>query len=105
MFAYLGGTTESPQKMHPGDTEFKQTEGYPMKRLLIAAPAAALALLLAIPAYAANASTSPKDDNPPDSVSVEVATVNGSGCKNGTAHSFVDDDRRSFLVFYENYFA
>ncbi|WP_131743250.1 DUF4360 domain-containing protein [Actinomadura roseirufa] len=41
----------------------------------------------------------------PDGVSVEVVTVNGSGCPAGTASASVSEDRTAFSVTYDDFLA
>ncbi|CCH33324.1 DUF4360 domain-containing protein [Actinosynnema sp. NPDC047251] len=48
----------------------------------------------------------PGDDAPPPGVIyVKLLTVNGSGCKPGTAAVAVSDDRQAFTVSYSDYLA
>ncbi|MFC5800848.1 DUF4360 domain-containing protein [Streptomyces formicae] len=42
---------------------------------------------------------------PPDKIVIEVATVNGSGCKQGTAAVAVSPDNTAFTVTYSDYLA
>lgn len=65
---------------------------------LLAATSVALTLLAA-PTAAAAASAAPA----PDSVTVAVQTVNGSGCKAGSAHVRTASDKSSFAVYYDDY--
>lgn len=68
--------------------------------MLNAMAATGLALsLLSAPAIAPN--TSP----PPDKITVDVATVNGSGCPAGTAAVAVASDNTAFTVTYSDYLA
>ncbi|MFI8093637.1 DUF4360 domain-containing protein [Streptomyces sp. NPDC086080] len=69
--------------------------------LLMSAAAAAL-LTAAIPAH--NPSTS-FEDPPPDKIVIKVATVNGSGCPQGTAAVAVSADNTAFTVTYSDYLA
>ncbi|WP_242910913.1 DUF4360 domain-containing protein [Actinomadura terrae] len=64
--------------------------------IALAAPLA-LAALTAAPASAAPAI--------PDGVTVEVATVNGSGCPKGTSAVVISEDRTAFTVSYSDYHA
>ncbi|GHF28886.1 hypothetical protein GCM10010218_07550 [Streptomyces mashuensis] len=65
--------------------------------------AGALAALLATPLATHNPSviTNP----PPDKIVIEVATVNGSGCRAGTAAVAVSPDNTAFTVTYSDYLA
>ncbi|MFD7229691.1 DUF4360 domain-containing protein [Streptomyces sp. NPDC059881] len=42
---------------------------------------------------------------PPDKIVIEVATVNGSGCRQGTAAVAVSPDNTAFTVTYSDYLA
>ncbi|UGY92953.1 DUF4360 domain-containing protein [Streptomyces gobiensis] len=44
-------------------------------------------------------------DPPPDKIVIEVATVNGSGCRQGTAAVAVAQDNTAFTVTYSDYLA
>jgi len=67
--------------------------------MISAISAAAMALSLVSPAPAAD--TSP----PPDRITVNVVTVNGSGCKAGTAAVAVSPDNTAFTVTYSDFLA
>ncbi|MGW2558324.1 DUF4360 domain-containing protein [Streptomyces sp. NPDC001514] len=43
--------------------------------------------------------------SPPDKIAIEIATVNGSGCKQGTAAVAVSADNTAFTVTYSEYLA
>ncbi|MFV0136183.1 DUF4360 domain-containing protein [Streptomyces sp. HMX87] len=45
------------------------------------------------------------DDPPPDRIVIKVATVNGSGCPQGTAAVAVSGDNTAFTVTYSDYLA
>ena len=45
------------------------------------------------------------DDPPPDKIVIKVATVNGSGCPQGTAAVAVSEDNTAFTVTYSDYLA
>jgi len=62
--------------------------------------AAALALSAVLTAPAANAAS-----DVPDFVTIDVVTVNGSGCPAGTAAVAAADDRTAFTVTYSQYLA
>ncbi|MFF4252137.1 DUF4360 domain-containing protein [Streptomyces sp. NPDC001663] len=69
--------------------------------LLLSGAAAAL-LATALPAQ----TSSPVVDNPPpDKIVIDVATVNGSGCPQGTAAVAVSPDNTAFTVTYSQYLA
>lgn len=59
----------------------------------------------ALPAQAATPGTSVILDPPPDKIVIEVATVNGSGCPQGTAAVAVSEDNTAFTVTYSDYLA
>lgn len=44
-------------------------------------------------------------DPPPDKIVIKVATVNGSGCPQGTAAVAVSPDNTAFTVTYSDYLA
>ena len=62
--------------------------------------AAALALSAVLTAPAAHAAP-----DVPDFVTIDVVTVNGSGCPAGTAAVAASDDRTAFTVTYSDYLA
>ncbi|MGP4022663.1 DUF4360 domain-containing protein [Actinomadura sp. 3N407] len=66
-----------------------------------AAAALALAAVTAAPASASGSFRVPG----PDGVTIEIATVNGSGCPEGTAAVAVSDDKEAFTVTYSDYMA
>ncbi|MFE0509963.1 DUF4360 domain-containing protein [Streptomyces sp. NPDC058964] len=69
--------------------------------LLLSGAVAAL-LTTALPAQ----NSSPVfDDPPPDKIVIDVATVNGSGCPQGTAAVAVSPDNTAFTVTYSDYLA
>lgn len=72
-----------------------------MSRALIAggATAAIVASLLAVQNAAAVSVA------PPDKITIDVATVNGSGCRPGTAATAVSEDNTAFTVTYSEYLA
>ena len=71
-------------------------------RNVIAAAGVAASLLVPSAAFAA----APEDaDAAPRQVSIEVASVNGSGCPNGRASVLLSEDRESFLLTAPAYFA
>ncbi|MFD5650764.1 DUF4360 domain-containing protein [Streptomyces sp. NPDC127039] len=45
------------------------------------------------------------EDPPPDKIVIKVATVNGSGCPQGTAAVAVSEDNTAFTVTYSDYLA
>ncbi|GCB49720.1 DUF4360 domain-containing protein [Streptomyces sp. NL15-2K] len=45
------------------------------------------------------------DDPPPDKIVIKVATVNGSGCPQGTTAVAVSEDNTAFTVTYSDYLA
>ncbi|MEU9730284.1 DUF4360 domain-containing protein [Streptomyces sp. NPDC048002] len=73
-----------------------------MKRGLLLSGAALAALVsTALPANAAD----PFDNPPPDKIIIKVATVNGSGCPQGTTAVAVSEDNTAFTVTYSEYLA
>ncbi|MGH1554062.1 DUF4360 domain-containing protein [Streptomyces sp. NBC_01622] len=66
----------------------------------------AVAALLATALPSAQHSSSPVfDDPPPDKIVINVATVNGSGCPQGTTAVAVSEDNTAFTVTYSAYLA
>ncbi len=47
----------------------------------------------------------PGDTPPPDHITIDVVTVNGSGCRAGTAAVAVSPDNKAFTVTYSEYMA
>ncbi|MFD8915629.1 DUF4360 domain-containing protein [Streptomyces sp. NPDC059575] len=70
--------------------------------LLLSGAVAAL-LTTALPAHAPSSSV--LDNPPPDKIVIDVATVNGSGCPQGTAAVAVSPDNTAFTVTYSDYLA
>ncbi|MFG2947401.1 DUF4360 domain-containing protein [Streptomyces adustus] len=70
--------------------------------LLFSGAAAAALLTSALPAQAASPVFT---DPPPDKIVITVATVNGSGCPQGTTAVAVSEDNTAFTVTYSNYLA
>ncbi|MFD9705557.1 DUF4360 domain-containing protein [Lentzea sp. NPDC059081] len=66
-----------------------------------ATAAAALAVLFTLSPTTAHAA----EAVPSERVTVDVVTVNGSGCKQGTAEVVVSSDNTSFWVVYSDYLA
>jgi hypothetical protein len=69
-----------------------------MRKATAAAALAVLFTLSSAPAHAAGTI-------PSDRVTIDVVTVNGSGCKQGTAEVIVSPDNTSFWVIYSDYLA
>ncbi|GAA1426054.1 DUF4360 domain-containing protein [Streptomyces thermospinosisporus] len=70
--------------------------------LLLTAAAASALLTAALPAH--NPSSGFVDP-PPDKIVIKVATVNGSGCPQGTTAVAVSEDNTAFTVTYSDYLA
>ncbi|MFI5688321.1 DUF4360 domain-containing protein [Streptomyces sp. NPDC051636] len=69
--------------------------------LLLSGAIAAL-LTTALPAHPSSPVVT---DPPPDKIVIDVATVNGSGCPQGTAAVAVSPDNTAFTVTYSDYLA
>ncbi|MGW2207198.1 DUF4360 domain-containing protein [Streptomyces sp. NPDC001774] len=67
----------------------------------LALGAAAAALMGAI----APVNSAPVSDIPPDKIIIQLATVNGSGCREGTTAVAVAPDNTAFTVTYSDYLA
>ncbi|MEV6546275.1 DUF4360 domain-containing protein [Streptomyces sp. NPDC051665] len=65
----------------------------------------AVAALLTTVLPAQHASSPVFDDPPPDKIVINVATVNGSGCPQGTTAVAVSEDNTAFTVTYSAYLA
>ena len=65
----------------------------------------AVAALLATALPAAQHPSSGFTDPPPDKIVIKVATVNGSGCPQGTTAVAVSEDNTAFTVTYSDYLA
>ncbi|QXJ25654.1 DUF4360 domain-containing protein [Actinomadura graeca] len=74
------------------------------KGIAISAAAAATLAVTATSAAPAVASE-PLLTRGPDGVTIEIATVNGSGCPLGTAAIAVSEDKEAFTVTYSSYMA
>jgi hypothetical protein len=70
---------------------------------LLSGAIAALLTTTALPAQAAPSSSF--DNPPPDKIVIKVATVNGSGCPQGTTAVAVSEDNTAFTVTYSDYLA
>lgn len=68
-----------------------------MRKATAAAATAVLFTLSSAPAHAATI--------PTERVTIDVVTVNGSGCRQGTAEVIVSPDNTSFWVIYSDYLA
>ncbi|MCB5164690.1 DUF4360 domain-containing protein [Streptomyces bambusae] len=75
-----------------------------MKRAMTAGAAAATLLALATPAHGSTAGTTTLP-TPPDKIVLELVTVNGSGCPEGTTTVDVAPDNTAFTVTYSDYLA
>lgn len=73
-----------------------------MRKLLVFG--AALVALMATVATPASAKAWPSNP-PPDKIIIDVVTVNGSGCKPGTAAVAVSEDNTAFTVTYSDFLA
>ena len=73
-----------------------------LSRTLLVGGAAAALIATATPA---GASGSGPITAPPDKIVIELATVNGSGCREGTAEVAVAPDNTAFTVTYSEYLA
>ncbi|MEU9029595.1 DUF4360 domain-containing protein [Streptomyces sp. NPDC048383] len=73
-----------------------------MSRTLLVGGATAALIATATPA---GASGSGPITAPPDKIVIELATVNGSGCREGTAEVAVAPDNTAFTVTYSEYLA
>ncbi|MGW2207429.1 DUF4360 domain-containing protein [Streptomyces sp. NPDC001774] len=71
-----------------------------MFRSLAVGAAAAALLSTAAPAHSASS-----PGIPPDKITIELATVNGSGCPEGTTAVSVASDNTAFTVTYSDYLA
>ncbi|MFJ3492999.1 DUF4360 domain-containing protein [Streptomyces sp. NPDC086091] len=69
--------------------------------LLLSGAAAAL-LTAVLPAPSPSGGIA---DPPPDRIVIDIATVNGSGCPQGTAAIAVSEDNTAFTVTYSDYLA
>ncbi|MEV6482546.1 DUF4360 domain-containing protein [Streptomyces sp. NPDC051576] len=65
----------------------------------------AVAALLTTVLPAQHSSSPVFDDLPPDKIVINVATVNGSGCPQGTTAVAVSEDNTAFTVTYSAYLA
>ncbi|MFI5776725.1 DUF4360 domain-containing protein [Nocardia sp. NPDC051570] len=72
---------------------------------LAALGAALFAFALPISGAPASGAPTPNTPPPPDRITVDVVTVNGSGCPQGTAAVAVADDNSAFTVTYSQYTA
>ncbi|MET9468080.1 DUF4360 domain-containing protein [Streptomyces sp. NPDC006544] len=70
-----------------------------LTRTLFVGGAAAALMATGAPAQAATITV------PPDKIVIELATVNGSGCREGTAAVAVSPDNTAFTVTYSEYLA
>lgn len=65
----------------------------------------ALAALLAITTYVAPSSAAEATVVPPENVQIRIETINGSGCRAGTAAVAMNSDNTAFTVTYSDYLA
>lgn len=64
-----------------------------------------LSMFMSPAAAVSPAAGGPFDNPPPDKIVIDVVTVNGSGCKSGTAAVAVSADNTAFTVTYSEYLA
>ncbi|MER7834483.1 DUF4360 domain-containing protein [Streptomyces sp. NPDC096040] len=76
-----------------------------MRRGLLLGGALTALLTAGLPAQAKASSSPVFDDPPPDKIVINVATVNGSGCPQGTTAVAVSEDNEAFTVTYSDYLA
>jgi hypothetical protein len=67
--------------------------------MINAVAAALLASAIVVPPGA------PNDTPPPDHITIDIVTINGSGCPAGTAAVAVSEDNKAFTVTYSDYLA
>ncbi|MFD8813119.1 DUF4360 domain-containing protein [Streptomyces sp. NPDC059627] len=77
----------------------------PRRHGLLLGGALAALLTAGLPAQAKASSSPVFDDPPPDKIVINVATVNGSGCPQGTTAVAVSEDNEAFTVTYSAYLA
>ncbi|MBO8184104.1 DUF4360 domain-containing protein [Streptomyces spirodelae] len=75
------------------------------RRSLKATVVTATLFAAAFSAQPAQGAPSMITDPPPDKIVIDVATVNGSGCPEGTAKVAVAEDNTAFTVTYSDYLA
>ncbi|MGW7052171.1 DUF4360 domain-containing protein [Streptomyces sp. NPDC054887] len=75
------------------------------RRALFVGGAAAALLASTLSAQSTPATAHQKIVAPPDKIVIEIATVNGSGCRQGTAAIAVSPDNTAFTVTYSDYLA
>jgi hypothetical protein len=76
-----------------------------LTRAIRCTAAAAVASLAAATFVAGPAHADPETAPPSDRITIDVVTINGSGCPAGTADVEVSPDNTSFHVTYHNYVA
>jgi len=74
------------------------------RRMLVAPLAVLFAVTMAVPAQA-GVFDDPSEAPPTDKIVIDVATVNGSGCRPGSAAVAVSQDNTAFTVTYSEYTA
>ncbi|MFE2062449.1 DUF4360 domain-containing protein [Streptomyces sp. NPDC059467] len=77
----------------------------PRRHGLLLGGALAALLTAGLPAQARASSSPVFDDPPPDKIVINIATVNGSGCPQGTTAVAVSEDNTAFTVTYSAYLA
>lgn len=73
--------------------------------LIVTAVGSVVLSMFMSPAAAVSPAQSPFDNPPQDKIVIDVVTVNGSGCKTGTAAVAVSADNTAFTVTYSDYIA
>jgi hypothetical protein len=74
------------------------------RRVLVGSLAAIIGIMLSAPANATPINI-PTPTPPPSNITINVVTVNGSGCKPGTAAVALSPDNQAFTVTYSEYSA
>jgi len=75
------------------------------RRVLVGSLAAIIGIVLSAPANAKAIDSQAASTPPAGSITIDVVTVNGSGCKPGTAAVAVAPDNQAFTVTYSEYTA
>ncbi|WP_131735887.1 DUF4360 domain-containing protein [Actinomadura roseirufa] len=76
-----------------------------MRKRIALSAAAACALAMTTASVTTAAASAPLFTPGPNGVTIEIATVNGSGCPLGTAAVALSPDKEAFTVTYSNYTA
>jgi hypothetical protein len=98
----VNGSDDTHQRRDPERSPMTARQASVMSAIL-AGVSTFLTLTLAVPAHAGHRGSSASDAPPADAITVDVVSVNGSGCPAGSATVTVLEDHTAFRVTYHDF--